>query len=47
MSQARLRAAHASGDAEAARKVDEEIGGEIARLRERGESRKEKIRRGE
>ena len=47
MSQERLRAAYASGDAEAARKVDEEIRGEIARLRERGESRKQKVRRGE
>jgi vacuolar-type H+-ATPase subunit I/STV1 len=47
MSKERLRAAYASGDAEAARKVDEEIRGEIARLRERGESRKQKVRRGE
>ncbi len=47
MSQERLRAAHASGDAEAARKVEEEIRAEIARLRERGESRKAKIRLGE
>jgi hypothetical protein len=47
MSQERLRAAQASGDAEAARKVDEEIRGEIARIRERGERKKEKIRRGE
>jgi len=47
MSKERVRAAYASGDAEAARKVDEEIKGEIARLRERGEQRKEKIRKGE
>ena len=47
MSQERLRAASASGDAEAARKVDEEIRGEIARLRERGESKKAKVRKGE
>ena len=47
MSQERLRAAHASGDAEAASKVEEEIRAEIARLRERGESRKAKVRRGE
>lgn len=47
MSQARLQAARASGDAEALRTVDEEIRSEIARLRERGESRKQKIRRGE
>jgi hypothetical protein len=45
MSQERLRAAYASGDAEAARKVEEEIRGEIARLRERGESKKAKIRK--
>lgn len=43
----RLRAAHAGGDAEAVRLLDEQIKGEIARLRERGESRKEKVRRGE
>ena len=47
MSQERLRAAYASGDAEAARKVEDEIRGEIARLRERGESRKAKVRKGE
>lgn len=47
MSQERLRAAYANGDAEAARKVEEEIRAEIARLRERGKSRKAKIRRGE
>jgi vacuolar-type H+-ATPase subunit I/STV1 len=47
MSQERLRAAQASGDAEAARKVDEEIRGEIARIRERGERKKEKVRKGE
>jgi hypothetical protein len=47
MSQERLRAAHAGGDAEAARKVEEEIRGEIARLRERGEAKKRKVRRGE
>ena len=47
MSQARRQAAYASGDAEAARTVDEQIRAEIARLRERGESRKAKVRRGE
>ena len=47
MSRDRLQAAYASGDAEAARIVEEEIRGEIARLRERGENRKAKIRRGE
>lgn len=41
----RLRAAYASGDAEAARTLDEQIKGEIARIRERGERKKEKIRR--
>jgi multidrug resistance efflux pump len=47
MSRERLEAARASGDAEAARAAAEEIQREIARLRERGESKKEKIRRGE
>jgi hypothetical protein len=47
MSRDRLLAARASGDAEAARVVEEEIRGEIARLRERGESRKAKVRKGE
>jgi vacuolar-type H+-ATPase subunit I/STV1 len=47
MTQERLRAAYAGGDAEAARKVEEEIQAEIARVRERGERKKEKIRRGE
>jgi len=47
MSRDRLQAARASGDAEAARIVEDEIRGEIARLRERGENRKAKIRRGE
>jgi len=47
MTQERLRAAYAGGDAEAARKVEEEIKAEIARIRERGERKKEKIRRGE
>lgn len=47
MSRERVRAAYASGDAEAARTVDEEIRGEIARLRERGENRKAKVRKGE
>jgi vacuolar-type H+-ATPase subunit I/STV1 len=42
----RLRAAYAGGDAEAARKLDEQIKAEIARIRERGESRKEKVRKG-
>jgi vacuolar-type H+-ATPase subunit I/STV1 len=47
MAQERVRAAYAGGDAEAARKVEEEIQAEIARIRERGERKKEKIRRGE
>ena len=47
MTQERLRAAYAGGDAEAARKVEEGIRAEIARIRERGERKKEKIRRGE
>ena len=47
MSRERLMAARASGDAEAARTVEEEIRAEIARLRERGERKKEKIRKGE
>ena len=47
MSQERLLAARASGDAEAARTVEDEIRGEIARIRERGERKKEKIRKGE
>jgi hypothetical protein len=42
----RLRAAYAGGDAEAARKLDEQIKAEIARIRERGESRKDKVRKG-
>ena len=47
MTQERLRIAYAGGDAEAARKVEEEIKAEIARIRERGERKKEKVRRGE
>jgi hypothetical protein len=47
LSQERLRATQASGDAEAARKAEEEIRGEIARIRERGERKKEKVRKGE
>jgi len=47
MMQDRVRTAYAKGDAEAARKVEEDIRAEIARLRERGERRKEKIRKGE
>ncbi len=43
----RLRAAYAGGDADAARALDEKIKAEIARIRERGERKKEKIRRGE
>ncbi|HWR97355.1 MAG TPA: hypothetical protein VN317_02955, partial [Candidatus Methanoperedens sp.] len=43
----RLRAAFAGGDAEAAKQLDEQIKAEIARLRERGERKKEKIRHGE
>lgn len=46
MSKGRLQAARDGGDAEGALKVEEQTRGEIARLRERGESRKEKIRRG-
>jgi uncharacterized Zn finger protein (UPF0148 family) len=41
----RIAAARASGDAEALRTAEEEIAGEIARLRERGETRKGRIRR--
>jgi hypothetical protein len=47
MSQERLLAARASGDVEAARTVEDEIRGEIARIRERGERKKEKVRKGE
>ena len=47
MAEDRLRAAYAGGDAEAARKLDEQIKAEIVRIRERGERKKEKIRRGE
>ena len=43
----RLRAAYAGGGAEAGRALDEKIKAEIARIRERGERKKEKIRRGE
>ena len=43
----RLRAAAAGGDPEAVRTLDEQIKAEIARLRESGERRKEKVRRGE
>jgi vacuolar-type H+-ATPase subunit I/STV1 len=46
MAEERLRAAYAGGDAEAVRKLDEGIKAEIARIRERGESRKQKIREG-
>ena len=47
MSQRRLAAAQAGEDPEAPRRVAEETRAEIARLRERGERRKEKVRRGE
>jgi hypothetical protein len=47
MAAGRLQAAFAGGDAEAAQKLDEQIKAEIARIRERGERKKEKIRRGE
>ena len=47
MAAERLRAAYAGGDADAARQLDEQIKAEIARIRERGERKKEKIRRGE
>ena len=43
----RLRAAAAGGDAEAVRQLDEQIKSEIARLRERGERKKDKVRRGQ
>jgi len=46
MAQDRLRAAYAGGDAEAVRKLDEGIKAEIARIRERGERRKQEIREG-
>ena len=47
MAAERLRAAYAGGDADAARQLDEQIKAEIARIRERGERKKEKVRRGE
>ena len=47
LSRDRLAAAVAGGDPEAVRKVEEETRGEIARIRERGERRKEKVRKGE
>ena len=47
MATERLRAAYAGGDADAARQLDEQIKAEIARIRERGERKKEKVRRGE
>ena len=46
MAAGRLRAAQASGDAEALRTLDEQIKGEIARIRERGERKKEQVRTG-
>jgi hypothetical protein len=46
LSRDRIAAARASGDPEALRKVEEETAGEIARLRERGETKKRKIRHG-
>lgn len=47
MAAGRLQAAYAGGDAEAARQLDEQIKAEIARIRERGERKKDKVRRGE
>jgi len=47
MAAERLREAYAGGDAEAAAKLDQQIKAEIARIREHGERRKERIRRGE
>jgi hypothetical protein len=47
MAAGRLRAAAAGGDAEAARTLDEQIKAEIARIRERGERKKDKVRKGE
>jgi len=47
LSRDRLRAAAATGDPEALRKVEEETSGEIARLRERGEAKKRKVRGGD
>jgi hypothetical protein len=47
MAAERLRAAYAGGDAEAARALDEQIKAEIARIRDRGERKKDKVRRGE
>ena len=46
MAAERLRAAYAGGDVEAARKLDEQIKAEIGRIRERGERKKEKVRKG-
>jgi vacuolar-type H+-ATPase subunit I/STV1 len=47
MGRERLRAAAAAGDPAALVKAQEEIAGEIARLRERGETKKRKVRKGE
>ncbi len=46
LAQDRLRAASATGDAEAVRTVQEETAREIARLRERGEAKKRAVRAG-
>ncbi len=46
MAAGRLRAAYAGGDADAARTLDEQIKAEIARIRERGERKKDKVRTG-
>ena len=46
LSRDRIAAARAAGDAEALRKAEEETAGEIARLRERGEAKKRKVRAG-
>jgi hypothetical protein len=47
MAAGRIQAAASGGDAESARLLDEQIKAEIARIRERGERKKEKVRRGE
>jgi hypothetical protein len=46
MAAGRVRAAYAGGDAEAAKTLDEQIKAEIARIRERGERKKDKVRKG-
>lgn len=46
MAAGRIRAAAAGGDAEAAKALDEQIKAEIARIRERGERKKDQVRKG-